>query len=179
MSRPLTAAQTNFNGAVTAQVAAEAAFRQSVATKKTRRVTLEQTLRPLVRRINNHPGMTDGLRAQLGITVPDRTPSRQNVGSEIPDISLELAPGIVIVHFGTTPGNEQTNGKPAWAHGCNIYRKKQGEADYTLIAFDTASPYVDTLKGAAANYSYQAAYRGVRATDEGGSSPEQTVAAGG
>lgn len=85
----LTAAQTNFNNAVTAQVAADAAFRQSVQVKKTRRTTLEQTLRPLVRRITNHLGMTDGLRAQLGITVPDRTPSRRGVGSDIPGMVLE------------------------------------------------------------------------------------------
>ncbi len=120
--------------------------------------------------------MTDGLRAQLGITVPDRTPSRRNVGSEIPDTSLELAPGMVIIHFGTTPGNEQINGKPDWAHGCNIYSKVSQDklAEWELIAFDTASPYVDTLTGAAANYSYQAAYRSIRATDEGGRSAEQT-----
>ena len=73
---PLMTAQTNFNTSLTAQVTAEAAFRQAVATKKTRRTTLEQTLRPLVRRIVNHPGMTDGLRAQLGVTVLDHSPTR-------------------------------------------------------------------------------------------------------
>ena len=176
---PLTTAQTNFNASITAQVTAEAAFRQAVATKKTRRTTLEQTLRPLVRRIVNHPGITAALRAQLGVTIPDRSPSRRQVGPEVPALFLELKPGQVVIHFGTTPSDEQTNGKPAWATGCNIYRKKQAETDYTLIAFDTASPYVDTIAGNAVNVSYKVAYRGVRATDIGVSSPEQTVAAGG
>jgi len=178
---PLTTAQTNFNGAVTAQVAAEAAFRQSVQLKKTRRVTLEQTLRPLVRRITNHPGMTDALRAQLNITVPDRSPSRRNVGTEVPGMQLELRPGQVIVHFGTTPGNELTNSKPSWAVGCNISRKLAADKSdsYQLIAFDIASPYVDTIKGAAADYTYKVAYRGVRDTDIGAFCPEQKVAAGG
>lgn len=176
---PLTTAQTNFNTAVTAQVTAEANFRNAVATKKTRRTQLETTLRPLARRINNHPGMTDGLRGNLRITVPDRVPSRRGVGEDVPGMVLETRPGQVIVHFGTDAGNEQANGKPAWALGCNIYRKRGTETDYSLIAFDTASPYVDTITGTAVNVSYKVAYRGVRATDIGGSSPEQTVAAGG
>jgi hypothetical protein len=61
------------------------------------------------------------------------------------------------------------------------------EIEFRLIAFDTvlatdarrgASPYVDTVTGSAVNVSYKAAYRGVRATDIGGSSAEQTIAAG-
>lgn len=175
---PITTAQTNFNTAVVDQVTKEAAFRQSVAAKKTRRTQIEQALRPLIRRIQNHPGMTDGLRANLGVTVPDRAPSRRQVGPEVPGLALEMKPGQVIVHFGTDPTNEQHNGKPAWALGCNIYRRKATETTYTMIAFDTASPYVDTVSGAAVNVSYRVAYRGVRTTDEGASSPEQTVAAG-
>ena len=176
---PLSTAKTAFDTAVTAQVTAQDVANAAVQTKKTRRTTLEQTLRPLVRRVQNHPGMTDGLRGNLGITVPDRTPSRKSVGTEIPGLVLELRPGQVIVHFGTTPGNEQTNGKPDWATGCNVYRKKGAETEYALIAFDTASPYVDMIAGAAVSVSYKAAYRGARATDVGGFSPEQSVAAGG
>ncbi|MBC8142104.1 MAG: hypothetical protein H7Y38_11765, partial [Armatimonadetes bacterium] len=36
-----------------------------------------------------------------------------------------------------------------------------------------------SVSGAAANYTYKVAYRGVRVDDEGAASPEQTVAAGG
>ena len=121
--------------------------------------------------------MTDGIRAQLKITVPTRT--RRGVGSDIPGMVLEMRPGEVIVHFGTDTGNEQQNGKPAWAAGCNIYRKKGTETEYSLIAFDTASPYTDHIPGGAVNVSYKVVYLGVRVTDEGGMSPEQTVAAGG
>jgi len=48
-----------------------------------------------------------------------------------------------------------------------------------LIAFDIASSYIDTIKGAAADYTYKVAYRGVRDTDIGAFCPEQKVAAGG
>ena len=104
---------------------------------------------------------------------------RRGVRTDIPGMVLGLRPGEVIVHFGTDAGNEQQNGKPAWATGCNIYRKKGIETEYSLIAFDTASPHIDHITGGAVNVSYKVTYRGVRVTDEGGMSPEQTVAAGG
>ena len=85
----------------------------------------------------------------------------------------------MIVHFGTDANNEQHNGKPAWARGCNIYRKKPEEADFTLIAFDTASPYVDGVSGTAVDCTYKVCYRATRENDLGPMSPEQTIAAGG
>ena len=176
---PVQAASTALSAAYTDQVAKVAAAEAAVETKKTRRTAYEPPLRLLVKRIQAHPGMTDALRAQLKITVPKRTRTRRGVGAEIPGLLLETRPGIVVVRFGTEPGNELTNGKPVWAAGCNVYRKKAGEAQFALIAFDTASPYLDSVSGAAANYAYKVSYRGVRVTDEGGSSPEQTVAAGG
>ncbi len=178
---PVFTARDSFSLAYTDQVAKEAAATAAVALKRTRRITYVPQLRALVKRIQAHPGMTDSLRGQLGITVPKRTRTRRGVGAEVPGVVLEPKPGQVIVHFGDNPGNEQTNGKPAWAAGCNIYRKVGQDklAEWELIAFDTASPYVDTIKGAARDVSYKAAYRGIRASDEGASSPEQTVAAGG
>jgi len=70
--------------------------------------------------------------------VPDRVLSPPGVATEVPVMDLELRPGQVIIHFGTMPGNEQRNGKPSWALGCNIYRKMGTETAYSLIAFDTA-----------------------------------------
>jgi len=176
---PVSNARDLFSVAYTDQVAKEAAATAAVALKRTRRTTYVPQLRALVKRIQAHPGMTDSLRGQLGVTVPKRTRTRRGVGSEVPGVVLEPKPGQVIIHFGDNPGNEQTNGKPAWAAGCNIYRKFPEDFDFVLIAFDTASPYVDTIKGAARDVSYKVAYRGIRASDEGARSPEQTIAAGG
>ena len=175
---PLQDVSAGLAAAYTDQIAKVAAANAAVELKKTRRAAYEPTLRALVRRIQAHPGMTDSLRAQLKITVPTRTRTRRGVGAEVPGLVLDLKAGQVVVHFGTNPGDEQTNGKPAWAAGCNVYRKKAGETAFALLAFDTASPYVDSVTGAAANYAYKAAYRGVREGDEGAHSPEQTVAAG-
>ena len=176
---PLTGAQTAFSAAVTDQAAKQAAAKAAVETKFARKDQLELVMRPLVRRINNHPGMTNGLRGQLGINAPTSARTRRGVGPEIPGIVLALEPGRVVVHFGTDAGNELQNGKPDWAKGCNIYRRVGATGDYALIAFDTASPYVD-IHGltTASNVSYRAAYRGTKEADIGASCPEQTVATG-
>ena len=167
---PITTAQAAYSTSVGDQVTKQAALDGAIATKKTRRTAYEPPLRALVKRIQAHPGMTDGLRAQLGITVPSKTRRRKSPGPELPLLRLEPRPSQVVVHFEL---------KPAWALGCNIYRKKAGEVDFSLIAFDTATPYIDTITGPAINVSYRAAFRGSRDTDEGGFCPEQTVAAGG
>ena len=57
----------------------------------------------------------------------------------------------MVVHFGTNPDDERLNGKPAWALGANIYIKAHGEAEYRLLAFDTASPAGEGGKGVRAN----------------------------
>jgi hypothetical protein len=55
----------------------------------------------------------------------------------------------------------------------------KGEADYRLLAFDTASPYVWEYRGAPKRFSFRVAYRGTRERDEGMLSPEETVSVGG
>jgi hypothetical protein len=172
-------ARAAMESAVQAQQTAEAEVKAAVQAKFSSRDALESGVRAVVRQIQAHPHMTDPLRAQLNITVPKRTRTRRKVGDEIPGLVLETRPGQVIVHFGTQPGNEQRNGKPAWALGCNVYRKRGGETEFSLVAFDTASPYVDAVTGPAQDVSYRVAYRGTGAHDEGGHSFAQTIAAGG
>jgi hypothetical protein len=174
----LLSAQGTFTTALTNQVSKQAAAKAAVATKKTSRETLEELLRPLVRQINNNEEMTASLREQLGLNSRNGSRTRQSAGEEVPGLYLETKPGQVIVHFGTDPTNELRNGKPAWALGCSIYRKKTGETDFSLIAFDTASPYVDTITGTATNVTYKVAYRGRHEEEHGPSSTEQTIAAG-
>ena len=176
---PLENAKSAYSASVSDAIAKLAVASAAIETKKTSRDDYQPPLRALVRRIQAHPGMTDALRAQLGITVPSQSRARRSPGPEIPGLTLETRPGQVILHFGTDPNNGQRNGKPAWAAGCNLYRKKPGDTEFVLIAFDTASPYVDTVTGPAVSVAYKAAYRGTRDTDEGGLCPEQTVAAGG
>lgn len=176
---PLEAQQTVFATSVTTQVTQQAAARSAVEYKKDQREAFEALIRPMVQRIQHHPGMSDQLRALLGITVPSTSQTPTGAGDDVPSLFLETKPGQVIVHFGTDASNEQHNGKPGWARGCFIYRKKSGETDFSMIAFDTASPYVDTVSGSAVDATYKVAYRGTQEDDIGPMSPEMMIAAGG
>lgn len=174
----LAAAITAFNAAVVDQIAKKNAFDAAVAAKNMAKAALLLILRPFIRQINNHPGMTDDLRQSLGLPTPDRIRTRRGVGPEIPGVSLQLVPGQVVIHFGTNPDNELLNGKPDWALGVNIYRKLAGETIFTQIAMDTGSPYIDHLT-AGTVATYKLAYRGIREADLGAQSIEQTVTVGG
>jgi len=177
---PLISEVQVFKTALTDQVTKQAQARAAVAEKNGSRDQTEDLLRPLVRRINNHPVMTDDLRRQLGLRPKNHNNrTRRSAGEEVPGLFLETKPGQVVIHFGTDPTNELHNGKPAWALGCSIYRRKTGETNFSLIAFDTASPYVDMVPGPATDVAYKVAYRGRHEDEHGPSSPEQTVAAGG
>ena len=152
-------------------------LRAATSEKRRTRKAAVETLRGLVRRAVAHPNMTDGLRRLLGLRVPDRVQSTCFVGTETPLLLLQAGHGQITVHFGTSPGNELLNGKPAWAKGCNIYRRKAGETEFRLRDFASSSPYYDTVVGPAAEYSYYARYRGTKPADLGGQSAEAEVAA--
>lgn len=175
----LTGAQTLFGNALTNHHSMHATARSATAAKDGARDGVVALLRPLVRDINNSLQMTPDLRSLLGLPPREGGRTVMTVGEDVPDIYLETVPGQVIVHFGTTPANEQTNGKPSWARGCNIYRKKAGEEAFVMIAFDSASPYVDEVSGSAADYTYVVRYRGTRASNIGPQSTPATIAAGG
>jgi hypothetical protein len=175
---PLTNARNDFQTKLGNFQTAETAYRAASEAKKTARLAAEPLFRQMAQRINRHPAMTNALRAQLGLTVP-KPRQRRGVGPEIPGVRLEVDAGRVVVHFGTNPDDETRNGKPDWAIGANIYIKAEDEADYRLLAFDTASPYVWEYRGAPKRFSFRVAYRGVRERDEGTLSPEETVSVGG
>jgi hypothetical protein len=175
---PLTNARNDFQTKLGNFQTAETALRAASEAKKTARNTAEPLFRQMAQRINRHPAMTNERRAQLRLTVP-KPRQRRGVGPEIPGVRLEVDAGRVVVHFGTNPDDERRNGKPDWAIGANIYIKAEDEADYRLLAFDTASRYVWEYRGAPKRFSFRVAYRGVRERDEGTLSPEETVSVGG
>lgn len=176
---PTSTAKTSFDTSLADQVAKAAALDASVNLKKTNRHNLEVLFRALVQRVQHHPGMTDALRGSMGVTVPDRVPTRRGVGTDVPGMIIQLATGgSVILHVGTDPGNEASNSKPAWAIGVNIYRKRTTEATWELVSFVTNSPSIDMVSGPAVNMQYRAAYRGVKESMVGPFSPEQTIAVG-
>ncbi|MCS6918572.1 MAG: hypothetical protein NZM28_02250 [Fimbriimonadales bacterium] len=175
---PLTNARNDYQTKNSAHDAAKLALRAASEAKKDSRANAERLFRQMAQRINRHPNMTDALRAQLGLTVP-KPRQRREVGPEIPGVRLEVDAGRVVVHFGTNPDDERLNGKPEWALGANIYIRAEGEAEYRLLAFDTASPYTWEYRGAPKRFYFRVAYRGRREQDVGTPSPEEAVSVGG
>ncbi len=175
----VTTASDEFTMALAALVTERSIYEGMVSAKKTKRVNAETQLRAVVRRFAGHPGLTDQLRSALGLPIPSIPQTPLSMGDDIPGISLETMPGRVKIHFGTDPTNELHNGKPKWARGVNIYRKKAGDADFTMVGFAFKSPYTDTVIGPATDYTYVVQYRGTKETDLGQNSLPVTVAAGG
>ena len=70
---PLERSKQDFDAAMAEQAEQSARYRQTVARKQEKREELERTLRRMVRRINNHPGMTEELRKKMGLASPTRT----------------------------------------------------------------------------------------------------------
>ncbi len=176
---PVEAERVAFGQALLDHVQQQALAKAAVEKKKAQRRSFEAVLSPLVRWISSHPGMTSELRANLGLRVPVKGRTVARAGSEAPGLVLETRPGQVLVHFGTNLSNELLNGKPDWARGCVIFRRKGDEPSFSMIAFDIASPYLDRVTGPAVDVTYKVAYCGTRENDLGPMSPEQTVAAGG
>ena len=177
---PIDQTSTAFQSALLNYLAKKPEMESATTQKKNTRVATVDVLRPLVRRINNHPGMTDELRSLMGLPVKS-TGGRTVLmtGPEVPGIYLENEPGTVTVHFGTEPRTERINGKPAWAKGCLIYRKRADEENFQIVAWATKSPYVDQVEGPGMDFTYFVRYRGTKPTDMGQGSQQMTVAARG
>jgi hypothetical protein len=122
-------------------------------------------------------GMTDAIGQELGYNL-HAAPSPTINGDEVPLCALEPQPGMVIIHWGSDPGNENINSKPDWALGVRIYRRLEPGGTMTFVDTDTSSPYRDHL-AAGSHVTYQLAYYGRGENAEGNRSPEYSVIVGG
>jgi len=155
----------------TAAVAANAALVTSEG-------QVESLWRPYGGRIQKHQDTTNEDRVDAGLTVPKATRTRRVVGSDVPDVIVEVGVGKIIVHWGTDPSNEARNKKPGWAVGVNIYLSINNGPEF-LAAFDEASPYVHALAGPPVTITVRAAYRAPGEGQIGSKSAAVTVSAGG
>jgi len=155
------------------------ALASASAQRKDTHGLLTACILPLIRRVNNHPNMSNSLRAELGLKPRNLVQAIVPITELKPEVSLEAADGAVIVHWGPNPGNERINGKPAGVKAAHIYRRKNGEETYQPVGYATTSPYVDVITGPAADYTYIVRYRGTKATDLSLQSAAETIAARG
>jgi hypothetical protein len=145
MITAVTTAYANWQPGYAAQQTAKNAHQAATEIKDELRDTGKEVVRPLVGILQAHPGLTDGERKILGITVPDRkpTPASPDYVASLPPPLLLLdwsGRGLVVVHFGVNPSNEKNNAKPPGLFGAQIWCRQDGK-DWEYVAVDTNSPY--------------------------------------
>jgi hypothetical protein len=147
---PLTAAQTAFNGSVTAKESARNAYANAVQASTTARANAEVAVRMLVRRLQASPTVTDAQRQSLGIPVRDRERTPKGAPTTPPQGSVDTT--LRLAHTVAFRGANGKRGKPKEAVGCEIWVKVGEEppvdpSECRFLALDTASPYVATYTG--------------------------------
>lgn len=159
-------ANTAFADNVTAQAAAKAA----TAAKNTALGAYIAMARDYAQRLQNNPNMSDADRAAAGLTVRDAQPTPTAPGGVLtihsPLVDLDFSVRRqVTVHWGTNPGDERSNGRPAGTIGCQIQFARGGipaeESAWTALEIDTESPIIHTVPDTTpTTYAYRARYVG-------------------
>ena len=177
---PITAAQGTWATAFPAHVAAVAAAKAAKQTKDEARAGYVAVIRPLVRRLQASPLVSDAERSSLGITVRQE-PGPIGPPTTAPVCTIECGNRLQQVLRFNDSATPTRKAKPAGAIGVEIWNKvgttpPAGEADLRFVAVDTNSPYVmnfDSADGGKTNYVWM---RWVSPTGERGPWGEQAQA---
>lgn len=170
---PIQTAETNWETAYAAHVAAQAQAQSARQTKDDARAVQESFVRPLVARLQTATGVTDAQRQSLAITVRSTartaspTPTSRPVATV--DTSQRLRHAIAFVDE-LTP---TTRAKPYGMAGCEIWYKIGGAppvdpSELTYLATDTRSPYIAEFDGADAGKTVYYMLRWVNTRGERG-----------
>ncbi len=112
---------------------AKATLKQTVATKKSKVKAAETLLRQFAKRIKAHAAYTTTIGNDLGIIGEDITIDEDN---SKPILKLTKVPTGYRIEFSLLSHFD----------GVNIYKKLSSETEYSFLARDTSSPYIDTKK---------------------------------
>jgi len=177
---PVVGAQTNFNAAFAAHISAKQAAQAAKQNKDETRSALTAAVRPLVRRLQASPLVSDAERASLGITVA-QSPTPIGAPTTAPICTIECGNRLQQTLRFVDSATPTRKAKPAGTIGVEIWNKvgtapPSGEGDLRFVAVDTNSPYVinfDAADGGKTNYVWM---RWVSPTGERGPWSEQAQA---
>ncbi|MDA1053609.1 MAG: hypothetical protein O3C40_24440 [Planctomycetota bacterium] len=121
---------THSHAKATAAAAAKAAQQAATADRRTSFQTTEANTRSVANRMKAHAAYTEAIGQQLGIVGPEDTTDLNN---EKPTLTAEsVNPGSVTIGFDKSISD-----------GVMIHGKRGAETAFTMLAWDTRSPYVD------------------------------------
>ncbi len=150
---PLAAAQTTWATDYPANTAAQAAAQSARQAKDAARAAFETVVRPLVRRIQAEPAVTDSQRAAAGITVPDTIPTPVGPPITRPVVTVDTAQRLRHTIAFADEATPTSKAKPAGVRGVQVWVKVGDPApvdpsELTFIAIDTRTPYTLDFEGA-------------------------------
>jgi hypothetical protein len=111
--------------------AAESARESAIATAKATLKNHLSVIRSGVKRMKTHGGYTTGIGEHLGIIGED---SAIDIPTSKPVLKISKVPSGYEIKFGLLD----------YFDGVHIYRKRAKDMDFTYLATDTSSPYIDT-----------------------------------
>ena len=109
--------------------AAKAASKAATAKFKLSRKDAVTAIRSIAKRIKPHPGYTEEIGKEMGIVGEESTYNPEEMK---PELKVVLDAGIPMINF-----------VKSYSDGVNIYSKRGDETEFTFLARDTVSPYLD------------------------------------
>ena len=143
----LLAATDSIRTAIRTSDGQQATARRAVADKLAAVAAAGAIIRPLIKRAKTATGYTEAIGKAMGIIGAD---TATDWNTYKPVISAETFPGHVTIRF-TKKG----------AQGVNIYGRLNGEGEWTKLAFDGHSPYIDNRPGATPGQSENREYMAI------------------
>jgi len=144
----IAADNADFHTKMTAVTTTQLAAKNAISAKNMSRVTSEARARALIRRIKASAAYTPAVGDTYGINGPEDT--------------LDLhASAPVLTGKALVNGHAEVKFTNPKLQGVNIYSKRGSEAQFTFLALDTESPYVDNRNLLVAGQPEQRWYQGV------------------
>ena len=126
----LTACATELHTRFAAATAAKATADQAVIDKNASRARAEVVARAAIRRLKASTSYNEGLGAQFGVLAADDS-TDMTAAKPVLTATAQLG-GVVVIDFVKSKSD-----------GVNLYSRRGAETGFTVLARDTASPYVD------------------------------------
>lgn len=110
-----------FAGALNTHITAQAAAESAASAKHEQRAAMEKFLRSFARTFQSAPGMTDSLRAQLGITVPTGALTPSPAPTTAPIVSVDLPARLTHTLRLTDSATPTRTAKPRGVQGAEVW----------------------------------------------------------
>ncbi len=167
-----------FSNALITSTAAQNNARVKRQIKDAAKTALINALRNEARLLQANPAMTDAIRAEMGITIPDKTPTKVPVPATRPILEIGTAQRLKHIVKFTDENTPNSKAKPNNVFGMKVFRfignaDPATLGDYSLLDTATATPYESNF--AEADAGKKAFYIGCWVNRAGEAGPQSQV----